>query len=83
MSPQVDHEAVTFARPYEQPEGRFGATHIPRNEIPAIHPEVLDFMEKQEAEEAMALARLAEERRGAIAVADTVEVTHHNGSYYP
>lgn len=74
MTPRIDLEARDYGRINEQPIGRFGENHIPRDEIPAINPEIIDLLEKQEDAER---ALIAQERRGQIAVADTVKVDAH------
>ena len=82
MTASLDMEVVNFGRVGEQPAPRFGADHTVRDEVPAINPEITDFMDRQEKLELDFLAKHAEERRGQIAVKDTVVVNHHNGSPY-
>ena len=78
MAPTVDQ--LEPVRMYEQPAARFGAEHLVRDEIPAINPEIIDMLERQDELEALHLSKMAT-RKGAIAVADVVSVEPQTGLY--
>lgn len=71
MAPSVTHREVDL--PYDVPGERTGPSHVVRDEVPALYPEISDFRDRQERHEQAVLDALTD-RGGQIAVADSIEL---------